>query len=198
MKSPDRTTLAALQALDSLDLDGQAWVDTHLQTSPEWLAEAEEFQAVVSLLAYSAPVLEMPDLKARLFECIGVQDNLIDVDRSDAGDEGLLAQLRAQAKAVQWENYQPTPGAQLGIFKIDSDKREVCCFVRSWGAVSFPMHRHAGEEEIIVLEGDLRIEEQSYSPGDRVRSTAGTAHQPKTDQGCLLYLRTSLDDEVLS
>jgi anti-sigma factor ChrR (cupin superfamily) len=57
---------------------------------------------------------------------------------------------------------------------------------------------HAGTEEIIVLEGDLVIGDQVYKPGDRLHSQPGIIHQPQTINGCVIYVRTSLDDEILA
>ncbi|WP_404784831.1 cupin domain-containing protein [Altericista sp. CCNU0014] len=94
--------------------------------------------------------------------------------------------------------YLSVPGTLLGTLSVDLQKREIQCFVRSWSNASFPKHRHFGDEEIVILEGDLNIGDRSYQPGDRITSVPGTVHQPKTDRGCLLFLRTSLDDELLA
>jgi hypothetical protein len=185
MEFQDTTTLAALSALDSLDSEEQVWIDEHLSDSREWLGQVQDFQSVVSTLGYSAPLLHIsPTVKTRLF-------------RQICADDALFAELRARAATVKWKNYAPAPGIKVGVVRVDSRNREVYCFFRSSGAATFPVHRHAGEEEIIVLEGDLRIGEQSYFPGDRIYSPHGTVHQPETDYGCLIYMKTSLDNEWL-
>jgi anti-sigma factor ChrR (cupin superfamily) len=68
--------------------------------------------------------------------------------------------------------------------------------VRSAGQAKFPEHRHAGDEELIVLDGELVIGDQVYLPGDRILSQPGTQHQPQTETGVLLFLCSSIDDEM--
>jgi hypothetical protein len=197
MEPQDLTTLAALSALDMLEAEEDDWIDAHLGDSAEWLDQVQDFQAAAATLAYSTPLLPLsPTLKDRLFERIGAK--VPEPMAKHVSEDSLLAELRARAETVEWKGYTPIPGAEVGVMQVDDESREVYCFVRSFGAVKFPVHRHAGEEEIIVLEGDLRISEKSYFPGDRIFSTMGTVHQPETDQGCLIYLKTSLDDELLN
>ncbi|NVO58466.1 cupin domain-containing protein [Rhodobacteraceae bacterium B1Z28] len=53
-------------------------------------------------------------------------------------------------------------------------------------------HRHVGDEEFFVLEGDLRDHDgYEYKPGDLVCLKAGSEHYSISDNGCLLvvYLR---------
>jgi anti-sigma factor ChrR (cupin superfamily) len=109
-----------------------------------------------------------------------------------------IAELEAQAQTVAWEPYASNPGTMLGKLLVDSQQREIQCFVRSLGATQFPRHRHAGEEEIVVLDGDLTIDGKHYQKGDRICSSSGSTHQPETRNGCFLYLRTSLDDEIFA
>jgi hypothetical protein len=195
MEPQDLTTLAALSALDMLEAEEGDWIDAHLGDSAEWLDQVQDFQVAAATLAYGTLLLPLsPILKDRLFERIGTEKP----QPVQALEDDLLAELRARAEKVEWKDYTPAPGAEVGVMRVDDESREVYCFVRSFGAVKFPVHRHAGEEEIVVLEGDLRISEQSYFPGDRIFSTMGTVHQPETDQGCLIYLKTSLDDELLN
>jgi anti-sigma factor ChrR (cupin superfamily) len=63
--------------------------------------------------------------------------------------------------------------------------------------VCFPKHQHADNEEIVVLEGDLVIDGQVYHSGDRIYSLPNTVHQPETQTGCLLFVKTSLDDVII-
>lgn len=49
-----------------------------------------------------------------------------------------------------------------------------------------------------MLEGDLVIDGELYSSGECIRSVSGSAHQPETYGGCLIFLRTSLDNKVIA
>ncbi len=188
--SPENISeLALLYALDSLDELDQALVDDHLINVPEFQGELAEAESVVSMLAYSVePVAIASNLKARLFQRIAASDEIY-------CDE--IATLLKQAKSANWEPYRFTSGVQIATSRIDLETRQVDCFIRSFGKTQFPQHRHAEDEEIIVLDGDLVIGAQKYAPGDRVYSQSGTIHQPETLNGCTIFIRTSLDDELL-
>ncbi|MBD2204627.1 cupin domain-containing protein [Calothrix sp. FACHB-1219] len=185
MNSEDLSELVSLYALNTLDAAEASMVESDYAQLAEFQLELAEYESVVAMLAYTAPPVPLAsEVKDRLFARIASEDKTTD--------------LLQQAQNVTWEAYAPTPGVELGILKIDPQQREVQCFVRSLGKVKFPQHRHAGEEEIVVLDGDLVIGENIYKSGDRISSLPGTVHQPETLHGCTLFLRTSLDDEILS
>jgi anti-sigma factor ChrR (cupin superfamily) len=70
--------------------------------------------------------------------------------------------------------------------------------VRMTEGASYPSHRHAAAEECLVLEGDLIVGEDVLRAGDFQRSEAGSVHPPQsTRAGCLLYILSSLEDELL-
>ena len=203
-------TLYALQALDEADL---AWVDERYSHSPDWQVEVADLESTVAMLAYGAtPIAMAPNLKERLFERIAAEDALesattapkesaitdpatIAEHQTPVTDN--LAELLQQAKNATWQPYSYGQGVQVATLRVDDTTRTVECFVRSFGQTKFPQHRHADSEEILVLEGDLTIGSQIYLKGDRVCSLPGTVHQPETLEGCTLFLRTSLDDEIL-
>lgn len=57
-------------------------------------------------------------------------------------------------------------------------------------------HRHVGDEEFFVLEGDIRDHDgYVYKPGDLVCLKSGTKHYSVSEQGCTLvvYLRDADD-----
>lgn len=54
----------------------------------------------------------------------------------------------------------------------------------------FSPHRHAGGEEILVLEGVFSDEHGDYPAGTWLRSPDGSAHQPYSETGCLIWVKT--------
>jgi anti-sigma factor ChrR (cupin superfamily) len=50
-------------------------------------------------------------------------------------------------------------------------------------------HAHPGGEEVLVIEGSLEDEFGRYGKGDWLRYPDGSAHRPRTDEGCLLYVK---------
>jgi anti-sigma factor ChrR (cupin superfamily) len=49
---------------------------------------------------------------------------------------------------------------------------------------------HPGGEEIFVLEGVFEDEEGRYPAGTWIRNPPGSSHQARSDEGCLLYVKT--------
>jgi hypothetical protein len=187
MEHQNLLELAALYALDALDANEQALFERHLAESPELETEVAAFAAVVSALAYGVPIVAIaPDLKDRLLQCI-----------SGEPTSHSLMQLRHQAEQVDWQPYSLAASTMIGKLCADPNTRELQCFVRAWTSTQFPRHRHAADEEIVVLEGDLMIAGRVYGEGDRIHSQRHTIHQPETLNGCLLFVRTSQDDEIL-
>ncbi|MBF2047987.1 MAG: cupin domain-containing protein [Leptolyngbya sp. IPPAS B-1204] len=196
MERQEISEQAALYALDGLVEAEGAWIETELASPTAWADELASFQTTVAALAYSAPAVPMAaDLKERLLQRIAAEPLPSPVPPLTPT---VIEDLRQKAEAIQWRPYDLAPQTKIGTLLQDPDTREVQCFVRAVGAVQFPNHRHAQPEEIIVLEGDLEINGQVYGQGDRVCSQAGTEHRPVTHNGCLLFLRASLDDEILS
>jgi mannose-6-phosphate isomerase-like protein (cupin superfamily) len=188
MKNDHLSELLAGYALDALAAEERRGVEQLLDGAPELEAELAEFQRAIAAIPYTVPLVPLAsNLKDRLMRRIATSESSSAIDV-----------LKQKAETVNWEPYEPNSGAMLGKLLVDLDKREVQCFIRTVGTTKFPKHRHAHEEELVVLEGDLTIDGQSYQAGDRIYSTSGTTHQPETQSGCLLFLRTSLDDEILS
>ncbi|NJL49053.1 MAG: anti-sigma factor [Leptolyngbyaceae cyanobacterium SM2_5_2] len=151
-------------------------------------------EEAVAALAYAAPLQPMAaSLKDRLFEKISADSAPI----AEATIPASIATLLEQSTQATWQPYPFAPGIEVATVRLDEASRRVDCFVRSLGPVDFPQHCHAGDEEIVVLQGDIEINGQFYGAGDRIQSTVGTVHQPITHSGCTLFLRTSLDDEIL-
>lgn len=177
MQPENFSELAALYALDVLDESDCHVVEETVLEFPELAMELAEFQNAAGAIAYSVPDATMAtDLKQRLFQRINGE---ISIDT-----------LKAQAAQVNWKPYS-IPGVMIGILNLDEEKQEISCFLRCASNVCFPKHGHVGNEEIIILEGDLVIDGELYKSGDRIYSFADTVHEPVTPQGCLLFLKTS-------
>ncbi|PPS41012.1 cupin domain-containing protein [Chroococcidiopsis sp. TS-821] len=194
MNHDDLNELAALSAFELLGESECGVLEDAIAQSPELGEKLTQLQDAAAAIGYSAPIVPMAsDLKERLFQRIATAvENTEDVATSPD-----LAHLTQQASRVTWQPYS-LPGVIVGTLHIDTNRREIACFLRAEAGVQFPYHSHAGNEEIVVLEGDLIIGDRVYRTGECILSHRGSAHKPKTSGGCLLFLRTSLDDRILS
>lgn len=199
MKPERLSELASAYALTTLDDEAQAELEqiqaSLLQDDALTLqGEIAELEEVVAALAYAAPLQPMAtNLKDRLFERIAADSAPI----AEVTVQDSITALLEQSAGAKWQPYPFASGVEVATLRLDKASRRVDCFIRSLGPVDFPQHRHAGEEEIVVLQGNVEIDGQTYGAGDRIHSFASTVHQPITHTGCTLFLRTSLDDEIL-
>jgi hypothetical protein len=187
--------LAPFHALKLLSEAEQLWVNEQLKLEPAWVSELEEFQDAVTALAYGAPdVAPAPTLKARLFERIG--EPLPDTAPSPPPSPAHTPLWAFQEKDLRWQPH-PVPGVEVAIMHLDKASRTVVGMLRAQPGLHYPMHRHAGLEEIYMLHGDLRVGDVVYGPGDYLRSASGSSHGPTSEGGCQFFFRACLDDEFL-
>lgn len=108
------------------------------------------------------------------------------------------SQLVRQSSSEDW-----TPTAIEGVearrLSVDNESSSLTMLIRMAPGASYPAHEHAGPEECYVLEGDLVIDDLTMHAGDFQRMEAGTRHPDQhTVGGCLLMLRSSLNDRLAS
>lgn len=95
-----------------------------------------------------------------------------------------------------WERTD-CPGVLVKRLHVDPAARRVTMLVRMAAGSSYPGHRHAAREECLVLEGSLRVGTCRLERGDYQVATRGSAHlEQATDEGCLLLISSSMDDEL--
>jgi quercetin dioxygenase-like cupin family protein len=97
-----------------------------------------------------------------------------------------------------WESID-VDGISIKRLFADPDKKTVTMLVRMAAGTSYPSHRHAGAEECFVLEGDLHVGDSIVMrAGDYQRAGSESIHVRQwTDQGCLLFIVSSTEDELL-
>jgi anti-sigma factor ChrR (cupin superfamily) len=193
--------LAALQALDILDESERGAFAEKLKESAELTSELAPLESTIAAIAYTVPPVPVaPDLKNRLLQRIAQlpptpaeSANIKPIVTSPT--ENNTPSLIVRSHDVKWKSYG-VPGVSFGKLYIDKKKREITCLMRLEPGVTFPMHRHAASEEVLVLEGDLIVEGEICHQGDYIRSVPGSTHSPLTQGGCLLLMKTSIDNEM--
>ncbi len=202
MPDEESIILAALQALDILDESERGVFAEKLKEFAELKSELAAVESTIAAIAYTAPPVPVaPDLKNRLFQRIAElpptpaeSANLKPVVTSPT--ENNAPSLIVRSNDVKWKSYG-VPGVSFSKLYIDKKKREITCLMRLEPGVTFPLHRHAASEEVFVLEGDLIVQGEICHQGDYIRSLPGSIHSSLTQGGCLLLMKTSIDNEML-
>jgi hypothetical protein len=184
--------LLSLQALQGLEEDDQSHLLQAMERSPALADELVQWEQIVASLAYGAPPVPI---------ATSLRQTLLQRFCPDLLEHPVLSQLWQQlmekSHPLPWQTYPAVPGLEVVVLSSDQASRRVRYLMRSGGAVTFPCHRHADYEEMIILEGDLTIDSASYGRGDRILLAAGSFHSPRSHHGCLIFVDTSLDNERL-
>lgn len=87
--------------------------------------------------------------------------------------------------------WAPYPGAEgLDMMMLHTHGRERVYLARWTAGASYPMHRHAGGEEVYVLSGELGDNLGSYPTGTWIRSPVGSEHAPFSKAGAIIYVKS--------
>lgn len=197
-------------ALGALDEPEQKTVQDRLSGSP---AALTEWARVITGLAYSLkPVAPPAALKAHVLAAIAAEA----AGTTPARDRGTppsppgvqvwkkwsapasRPELYLQrAQEGKWEA-TAVPGVEVKKLFVDQSRSYATMLVRMAPGTSYPGHRHAGFEECYVLQGDLHVGDTVLHAGDYQRAEGGSTHGIQSTQGgCLLFIVSSLEDELL-
>lgn len=87
-------------------------------------------------------------------------------------------------------SFRPGISDGLSVLPLHSVPGENVALVRWAPGTRFAAHQHWGGEEIFVIEGVFADENGSYPAGSWLRSPHLSRHQPSSDEGCLIYVKT--------
>lgn len=90
------------------------------------------------------------------------------------------------------EDWVASPQAgvtRLMLDRVGAEVARATSLVRYAPHSTFPAHTHGGGEEILVLEGTFSDEFGDHPSGTYFRNPPGTSHAPRTEEGCLLFVK---------
>jgi quercetin dioxygenase-like cupin family protein len=183
----DHLEAAALYALQALSASDVAEFEDHLSTCAECLHEIETLRAVVgSFVSWPTDVLRpSTSLWKRLSQRIS----------DEFGADPVPPPTQPLAKP-EWSKV--AEGISCKVLALDAERRRVTMIVRLAPGTDYPPHRHAGIEELHLLQGELMINDKKIHAGESIRAEAGTVdHRVWSETGCTCVLLTSTSDEIL-
>lgn len=90
------------------------------------------------------------------------------------------------------------PGVMVKLLSFDPTSGRTTTVLRFAPGTSYAPHRHTAVEELYILEGGCSIAGREMTVGDYHRAEAGTVHHDtSTDDGCLLLVVSSPQNEML-
>jgi anti-sigma factor ChrR (cupin superfamily) len=209
---------AALYALGALGPEEAQAFEAHLASGCSSCAgEAAAFREVLSEIGQAAGA------QAAAGPPAGLRAKLLSRLRAEKRPAaGPAASGAAPAETQVWKRWrsQPAPQVEPGLsilrageggweptaangvsvkpLSTDPARRYVTMLVRMEPGSSYPPHRHAAVEECYVLQGELRVGAHLLKAGDYQKAEGGSDHGVQsTENGCLLLIVSSQDDELL-
>lgn len=112
-----------------------------------------------------------------------------------AAEQGQESVASAPHGPPEPEWKEVAPGISCKLLATDAEKDRVSMLVRLAPRAAYPPHRHAGVEELYLLDGELMIDDKTLHPGDYNRAEPGTSDQHVwSETGCTGVLLTSTRD----
>ncbi len=152
--------------------------------------EAHTFQTMANRLAFAGAPLAPP---------ISLRDRLLDRVRRETRPSRQTVPPLTFVKASEGEWQEMAAGVSAKLLYFDPVSRRATALVRMAPGSVYAPHRHTEAEEFYVLEGGCLCGGQELLMGDYHRAEAGTEHHDtSSDDGCLLLIISSPQNEMLS
>jgi anti-sigma factor ChrR (cupin superfamily) len=187
MSKPDHLELAILRALDALPAGEVPAVEAHVAACAECQQELATVRPVVdALVSWPTEVLRPSG---------SLWDRLTHRIAAETGQAPLVPAPPRPAEP-DWE--EASPGVFCKVLATDTEEDRVSMLVRLAPGAAYPPHRHAGVEELHLVDGELIVDDKHLYPGDYLRSELGSVDRlVRSETGCTCVLLTSTRDVVL-
>jgi quercetin dioxygenase-like cupin family protein len=173
--------------LGALPADEQQHVHARVLQSPELQREVDRVSEALAATADKvAPVAPGPGLRARLLGTLDSVDRFApffdDLTRLFELPVESIRKLLARIDGFEWETSLlgvQLQGSELFHFAVGPNLRATGAaggVLRVRAGVTFPQHRHHGDEVTYVLEGGYLADGKSYGPGSTIPMSGGTTH----------------------
>jgi len=186
---------AALYALEALSQQEARSFEAHLAKGCTICqADLESFEQTVRAMGLSVAEAEPPArVRAKLLA------NLSASASERAGEPARIVSPRVVsilAEEGAWETLGE--GVLLKKLHVDKATGVATSLVRMLPGAALPVHRHIGDEQFLVIEGECTVAGQRLTSGDYHRAEAGSIHEATyTVSGTLFLLIAPERYEVL-
>jgi hypothetical protein len=199
MNHQDFIDLASLYVLGALDARDNYLIEDCAESSQELRSELADLQIAALAIPYGSEQCNLPSgLKERLFQKLN-SEHPTETPIMPLEIPSQLCSFQVKAREVNWLAHPDgVDGVSISPLFVDQISRRFSGFVRCDVGAIYPSHRHAEDEEILILEGDLLIDGKCFEVGDYIYSAPNSLHSAIGNRnGCLFFVRTSLDDRFM-
>ena len=188
---------AALYAAGALNDAERTEVERRMADGDEFLlAAVRSWHDVIAALGTTLePATPDPCIKAALLTRMQSQQATQSTTISGSAASRVPTQIVHRADGSGWRS-AGAPGASVRVLNADRKRGRMTTLMKIDPGCRFPTHAHPGDEECLVLSGDMIDGDLTLGSGDYVRSAAGTHHDElMTRMGCLCLVMSSMDPQ---
>jgi anti-sigma factor ChrR (cupin superfamily) len=179
--------LVFLYALHALPPSEVPAAEAHIFSCPDCREELETLRPIVDSFIFWPTDILRPSSP--------LWDRLAQRIAQETGTASIAPRPRRSAKP-EWE--EVAPGVSCKMLATDTTHHRVSMLVRLAPGTDYPPHRHAGVEELHLLDGELMIGDKKLYPGDYNRAERDSAdYRVWSETGCTCVLVTSTKDVIL-
>lgn len=170
------------------------WLTTPELSEAERLSEARAMQETVAVMAWAVPPsAPSVSLRTRLLERVA---QAAPPKVSDAKPFVSPALLSVRADEGKWREI--SSGIEFKKLFVDKTSDLLTGLYRLAPGASIEAHRHRGHEQTYILQGDCRVGDLVFGPGDFHCATSGSTHESlSTENGTLLLIMSPLEYEAV-
>ncbi len=173
-------------AVDALPADEAAAAQCHIASCPSCQEEFETLRPVTDSFAAWPGDIVRPRALSRQ-----------ELAKRIAGESGVPPVAATAIRWVEPEWKRVAPGIECKLLATDTQRDRISMLVRLAPGTSYPSHTHADEEQLYLLDGELRIDQLTLLPGDCYFASAGTSDaRVFSETGCTCLLITSPSDTL--
>ena len=182
----DQGEMTSAFALRALAADEMQEAEAHIATCADCQRELESLRPVIhSLVNWPQDMLQP---SASLWDQLA--------SRIAPEARGTPGPVERRWSEPEWEDVGP--GISCKVLASDHEAQQVSMLVRLAPGAAYPPHRHAGVEELHLLDGELWIDDRKLRAGDYYRAEPGTSdNKVWSETGCTCVLITSPRDTLL-
>lgn len=187
--------LAALYAAGALTDPERIDIERHLADGDEAMRKAvRSWDEIVAMLGTTLePATPDPRIKASLLARLQPEQA---ETVSEMATSRVPTQIVHRADGAGWRS-AGTPGASVRVLNADRKRGRMTTLMKIDPGCRFPSHPHQGDEECLIISGDMIDGHLVLGPGDYVRSVAGTHHDELTTlTGCLCLIVSLMDPQL--
>ncbi len=191
----DAPVTALLALLGALDAGERQTFENRLREGDATaISAAREAEEIVLALADAVPECSpSPALRGRLFDTLAGE---LLAPSFIAERTAWLKSFLSNAVALAWEPF--APGVEVKWLQKDTENRTYVALLKAVAGSAYPAHRHVGVEEILMLDGRLRLDDREYTDGEFVRAEPGSAHHStEAMEDCTFIIHSSFDTDLI-